>query len=163
MVSLRAITHKWTMVIQNLHLGKLQSTLYGKENKKKTDETRLFPDGKGQHLTNNVLIAQLESAAMLKENKATARQQHQLECVAKEAAAGKEKAAWQQPRNGHKVKVAAWEDEWDHLLQVNPQMPKKAYQQSPRLLRRLTLDAPWILACLRQSWMTMGAQKMTIN
>ena len=35
------------MVIQNLHLGKLQSTLCGKENKKKTDQTRLFPDGKG--------------------------------------------------------------------------------------------------------------------
>ena len=35
------------MVKQNLHLGKLQSTLHSKENKKKTDQTRLFPDGKG--------------------------------------------------------------------------------------------------------------------
>ena len=104
------------MVIQNLHLGKLQSTLRGKENKKKTDQTRLFPDGKGRHLTNDVFIAQLESAATLKENEAAARQQRQLEWVAKKAAAGKEKAAWQQLQNGHKAKVAAWEDEWDHLL-----------------------------------------------
>ena len=55
--------------------------------------------------------------------------------MAKKAAAGKEKATWQQLQNGHKVKVAAWEDEWDHLLQVNPQMPKKDLPVKPR--------APW--------------------
>ena len=50
------------MVVQDMHLGKLQSALYGKENKKRDDRTKLFPEGKGRHLTNTEFIAQLEHA-----------------------------------------------------------------------------------------------------
>ena len=50
------------MVVQDMHLGKLQSALYGKENKKRDDCTKLFPEGKGRHLTNTEFIAQLEHA-----------------------------------------------------------------------------------------------------
>jgi len=77
----------------------------------------------------------LESAATSKENEAAARQQRQLDCVAKKTAAGIEKVAWQQLRNEYKARAAAWAAERDCLMQANLWMPKKDLPAKPQ--------APW--------------------
>ena len=94
-----------------MHLGKLQSALHGKENKKRDDHTKLFPEGKGQHLTNTEFIAQLELVQKTKENVEAAKEGWKVAKAAKRAAATTEKQAWLKVQHTHAQAVVAWETE----------------------------------------------------
>jgi hypothetical protein len=58
------------MVIQKMYLDKLNVSLKGVE---KTDQTKLFPDEKGWHLTNKTFIAVLEASKMAHEGEEAAK------------------------------------------------------------------------------------------
>ena len=99
-----------------MHLGKLQSAFHGKENKKRDDCNKLFPEGKGQHLTNTEFIAQLEHAQKTKENAEVAKEGWKVAKAAKRAAVATEKQAWMKVCHKHIQAVVAWEAEKAQLI-----------------------------------------------
>ena len=66
------------MVVQNMHLNKLQLALKGKENKvsKTTDRSKLFPQGKGHHIMDCAFVAALEDEKELQKEAEAVRVQH---------------------------------------------------------------------------------------
>ncbi len=123
------------MVVQDMHLGKLQSALHGKENKKRDDHTKLFPEGKGRHLTNTEFIAQLKHVQKVKENTAVEKEGRRVSKAAKKATVAAEKEAWLKVQCKHAQAVVAWEAVKAQLIRENPKIRKKDLP--------LKLRAPW--------------------
>ncbi|KAF8576616.1 hypothetical protein K439DRAFT_1280100, partial [Ramaria rubella] len=72
------------MVVQNLHLDKINAALKGKENKaaKKTD---LFPQGLGCHMTDSSFVQALEEDNAMRDNAAVAKGQRESDCLQRKA------------------------------------------------------------------------------
>ncbi|KAF8588768.1 hypothetical protein K439DRAFT_1613271 [Ramaria rubella] len=101
------------MVVQNLHLEKLQSALKGKESKasKKTDHTKLFPDGKGRHMTNIAFIETLEHAQTMQKEEAAMKGQRKAKRADAKAVKEALEACWQEMKKAHESAVESWKTE----------------------------------------------------
>src|SRR5882672_4496531 len=103
------------MVVQNMHLNKLQLALKGKETKatKKTDRSKLFPQGKGCHMTDLAFVTALEEEKELQMEAEAMR----IQCKANHMDSKAEKKAleaqWMVMKTAHEAAVELWETHCD--------------------------------------------------
>jgi hypothetical protein len=67
------------LVIQDLLGQKQNESLYLAENKKKTDCTKLFPEGKGRHLTDEKFIRELKTNEQTKADDVAAKEKRRVD------------------------------------------------------------------------------------
>ncbi|KAF8532455.1 hypothetical protein JB92DRAFT_2688750, partial [Gautieria morchelliformis] len=117
------------LVIQNLHLSKLQQVLQTKENKKKTDRTKLFPQGKGRHLTAETFIQALEMAEKVKKDGVREKEQRKEQRVANKEAKAAAEAEWKSICERHELAVKEWQVRCEELTAQD--CPKKDFPKKP--------------------------------
>jgi len=122
-------TEQAQIVLQNLHIGKLQQSLKFKEQKKETEHTKLFPGGKGRHLTGQDFMEAVERSEEAQVAKATA-QKKRKDCTAKKKAAKvKAEERWKKLLDQHALTVTNWEIECKQLTEEG--VPKSHLPKKP--------------------------------
>lgn len=116
------------LALQNLYLHALNRTLRGKENKKTSDRTKLFPEGNGRLLTHPSFVSAIEQ---IEQRKLDGEQKKERKAVAV-AAARKAKEdverEWREIKITHDAAVKLWEDECERLQRtgvLKKNLPKK--------------------------------------
>ncbi|TDL17554.1 hypothetical protein BD410DRAFT_689367, partial [Rickenella mellea] len=116
------------LVIQDMLGQKQNESLYSAENKKKTDRTKLFPEGKGRHLTDEKFIRELQAGEKAKTDNAAAKAKRRVDRAAKKVAKVAAEKEWQAAMERHKEDVKNWEDECKRLRDqkvLKKDLPKK--------------------------------------
>jgi len=123
------------LLIQNLVLQKMNQTIHAEEHKKKDDRTKLFPGGKGRHLTGDDFIEELEQAA-------SARAQKQVEREGRAAQWKKVadfndhvKTAWEGCQATYERAVDEWRGHCNELLSQGT-MKKNLPSKPARMLKK---------------------------
>ena len=127
------------LIVQNLHLNKLNMALKGKENQasKKTDRSKLFPDGKGCHLTDEAFIRSLEIAQAARTEKAAAVAHRKATWQDRKVERESLAKEWEEIKATHTVAVEKWEAECKHLIATGtlrralPKKPIRARKPQP--------------------------------
>ncbi|KAJ7281716.1 hypothetical protein C8J57DRAFT_1056355 [Mycena rebaudengoi] len=121
-----------TIVLQNLFVEKQSQALNKKENKKKTNHTKLSMGGMGRHLTAPEWIEKTAQAAREREEEAAAKVQRAGDQeVAKAVKEAREKR-WKEIQVEHTAAVSAWEERCKQLLAEGckrKDLPKKPVQE----------------------------------
>lgn len=131
--------------MQDLYHKKQSEVLHAKE-RKTTDHTKLFPGGRGRHLTcsqfvstlEDTVVAQAEKKIELEEKKETRKiRKKEQEEIERE---------WMQIKDDHEREVATWKAVCDQLTEEG--VPKR--QQPKRPIRQLKPKLPKQLFELEQ-------------
>lgn len=97
------------LIVQDLWANKLHQSLFAKENMKTKDRNKIiFEGGKGQHLTHQQLIAQLEEYDTAREAKAQAKEKRRTDRSRRKVAKEVAEAEWRQIKAGHQEVVRLW-------------------------------------------------------
>ena len=124
------------LVIQNVELRRLTTTIHNLEEKKKKkkDKSKLSSDGMGRHLTNPEFIALLKADHDAKLAAEVDKQVKAAEREAKKAEKERLEVEWKAIKAAHKLKVAEWEANcarltaagvWKRDHPAKPKHPKK--------------------------------------
>ncbi|KAH8105701.1 hypothetical protein DFH11DRAFT_1550212 [Phellopilus nigrolimitatus] len=126
------------MIIQNLYLTKQQEALHAKEKKKaKTNESiKLFPEGKGRHLTSKAFLRLKHEQELRKREEKVSSKRRKKARLAGKAKKALESAAWEAECEKHAKEMERWQQETDELKARNT--PKSDLRPRPK--RRLKRD-----------------------
>ncbi|KAF8529337.1 hypothetical protein JB92DRAFT_2616320, partial [Gautieria morchelliformis] len=117
------------LIIQNLHVTKLQQALETKEKKKKTDRTKLFPKGNGRHLTAEEFIQELEEAEQERLEKTNRRTQRKEDLAVKRAVKEAVEIQWKEICAKHEQALLMWEHTCADL--TAQKVPQKNHPKRP--------------------------------
>ena len=103
------------LVIQNLHLGKLNEVLLTKEKAKEDDRTKLFPEGKGRHLTGDDFHEERIKADAEKKAKETAKATRKVNAATRKTRNEAVAKLWKERSDAHTATVEVWKAECAEL------------------------------------------------
>ena len=105
------------LIVQDMFAIKLDEALNVKETEKEKedDRTKLFPGGKGRHLTDKEFIGQKQQIAQDKQNKAAAHTAKQTAGTAKKSQKDALESLWKRHKEEHEKAVMEWTDECKRL------------------------------------------------
>jgi hypothetical protein len=142
------------LVVQHLHLDKLNQQLHERETKKDDDRGHvLFPEGKGRVLTDDIVIEAERAAEQERERKKHAKYASKEARAAKKRERAHAEVEWEGIKRRHELAVAAWERDCEQLTTsgtrkkdlpkrpVRPLKPKAgqpARERAPRRRRAAT-------------------------
>jgi hypothetical protein len=99
------------LVVQNLTLIKMKECLHAKENRKKSDRAKLFPQGKGRVLTADDFAEEMRRSAEKRVAEAVKKDQRSVAREAKKAAKKAADAAWKETLQAHEGEIERWKSE----------------------------------------------------
>ena len=117
------------LVVQNLHLQKLNVALNANEGKKKKNECAILFEGKGQLFTSDNFFQKVEDQKAKKEAAAAKKISNAASWVARKEAQAKLDAEWARLKKNHKEASNAWKLTCDALKEQ--QIPKKSWPKAP--------------------------------
>ncbi|KAI0825906.1 hypothetical protein BC629DRAFT_1265684, partial [Irpex lacteus] len=122
------------LVVQDLYARKLNETLFTKENPPSKDRTKLiFEDGKGRYLTEEGIVATLETMEhnqeMRIEDKKQKRRTRDAERKAKKVAKAVVDAEWKAIKSAHETNIAVWTSKCEQLAEEG--LPKSRWPKKP--------------------------------
>ena len=97
------------LVLKDMILAKQNQALHAKETRRKSDNTKLFPDGKGRHMTSDAVIAEIERKKERKQQAADDKESRKRDRTAKKAEAAAIENAWVRIKLDHARAVEEWE------------------------------------------------------
>jgi len=126
------------MVVQNMHLDKLNHPLQTKEAqaRKNTDCLRLFPAGHGHYITNTGFIETLEAEKAQWQEEAAAKVQHQVQAARKKVEQAAAEVQWRSICATHTLALELWTAEISQLKAAGvkkrdlPKRPKRPLKHS---------------------------------
>ncbi|PCH35598.1 hypothetical protein WOLCODRAFT_156299 [Wolfiporia cocos MD-104 SS10] len=95
---------------------KLNQALYMKDHRSETDHTKLFPEGKGRHLTNVGFIEELDCVDEVCRKSSEAKGQRKMAKQQKKVKKEFIKAKWKGILTQHKRVVDGWKQECKRLI-----------------------------------------------
>ena len=104
------------MVIQNLHLVKVKEARHASTGQKKSDRTKLFPDGKGRHLTSNEFIEAVKQLEVNKSTKEAMKEWRKTVVELKRAAREANELEWKVINERYGQAVLVWKSECERLV-----------------------------------------------
>ena len=116
------------LVVQNLHLRKLNVALNTNEGKKKNERTILF-EGKGQLFTSDTFFQKVEDQKAKKEAAAAKKISNAASRVARKEAQAKLDAEWARLKKNHEEASNAWKLTCEALKEQR--IPKKSWPKAP--------------------------------
>ncbi|KDQ09419.1 hypothetical protein BOTBODRAFT_117181 [Botryobasidium botryosum FD-172 SS1] len=128
------------LVVQNLYLAKLNKALHSSE-QRKDDRTRLFPDGKGRHLTASGFRSLKRAQEKKRKDRLEAQRKGAIYHEEKRAAKEEAEAAWKVICEEHKEAIRAWDIERARLIAQGvmkknlPRKPLRARKPKPATVR----------------------------
>ena len=122
------------LVIQNLHLQKMNGALFNKEKEKRSERTLIFEGGKGQVFSSDTFVAKIQSIADQKEAEAARKAQNAKDRAAKRDARAKLEAEWARLKSQHEEAMQQWKLECARLKADGVQ--KKSWPKGPGRLRK---------------------------
>ncbi|TFK16896.1 hypothetical protein FA15DRAFT_650704 [Coprinopsis marcescibilis] len=121
-----------TMVIQNLHLRKLNGALYGREKRREPTRTLVIDSSRGQVFSSAEVLEGLRLQEEAKRVKAAAKQARASNRTAKKDAMAKLEAEWVKIKEKHVENLAEWERTCERLQSegvLRKNMPPKPKRQ----------------------------------
>ncbi|KAH7917907.1 hypothetical protein BV22DRAFT_1025518, partial [Leucogyrophana mollusca] len=128
------------LIIQDIFCMKQSQALHTRENKKENDQTKLFPGGKGQLLTSEEFMEEVEGIELKKQAKEVAKTSRRDDLEAKRKEKESIEARWKEILQWHDEAVEKWEADcgrwyeeglskayWDK----RPSKPTKPKQSQP--------------------------------
>ncbi|OAX40932.1 hypothetical protein K503DRAFT_658677, partial [Rhizopogon vinicolor AM-OR11-026] len=119
------------LIVQGIYSAKQSQSLHARENKKKTDRTMLFPEGKGRHLTEKEFIQKLEHLKQTKRGKEVGKNIRKAGRAARQTGKAAVNAEWQRLLQEYNMNIDKWSAECEELGSKN--IPKKNW---PKKLTR---------------------------
>ncbi|KAH7908110.1 hypothetical protein BJ138DRAFT_1013419 [Hygrophoropsis aurantiaca] len=119
------------LVVQNIFTMKQSQALHGKENRKETDRTKLFPEGKGRHLTSEGFMNEVDRSESARKEKLAAKEQRKSGRAEKKSEKAAIETEWKRLLDEHTLAVDAWENECQKqtdagvLKKNQPSKPKR--------------------------------------
>ncbi|KAF8582266.1 hypothetical protein K439DRAFT_1618345 [Ramaria rubella] len=96
-------------VIESTHAQLIIQNLHTKEKKKQTNRTKLFPSGKGRHLTAEDFIQELEAGEQIRRDAAQQKALRKEQLFAKKSAKEVAEGEWKEICRKHDMAVKEWE------------------------------------------------------
>ncbi|PCH44369.1 hypothetical protein WOLCODRAFT_76702 [Wolfiporia cocos MD-104 SS10] len=125
------------LVIQDMYGAKLNQALYAKEHQLENDHTKLFPEGKGRHLTNSGFIKELDRVDEVRRKNLEAKNQHKMAKQQRRVEKELIEARWKDIVTQHKHAVDGWRQECERLITEGvakkdlPKPPKRPLKPKP--------------------------------
>ncbi|TEB30981.1 hypothetical protein FA13DRAFT_1629801 [Coprinellus micaceus] len=127
-----------TIVVQNLHLAKLNVALHGREKPKTSGRQLIIDSGKGQVFSSDEILEGLRSQDEKKKEAAADKQQRAEARAAKKAAGARIAAEWQAIKDEHERRVGEWETTCQKHAEEG--LPKKHWPKKPVRPPKPTLE-----------------------
>ncbi|RXW14228.1 hypothetical protein EST38_g11623 [Candolleomyces aberdarensis] len=127
------------MIVQNLHLNKLNSALHGKEKQRKSNRTLIIDSTKGQVYTSDEVSQGLLAQEKRKQQKLDDKKARARMRAAKKDAQAKLEEEWTKIKAHHEQNVAEWKGACEKLQQQA--VAKKKWPKAPTRPRKPTLSA----------------------
>jgi DDE superfamily endonuclease len=112
----RARERNAQLLIQNLVLQKMNQKIHAEENKRKNDQTKLFPGGKGRHLTGNDFVDELEQAVEARAQKKVVKDSRAERWRRTTDFNDQAKRAWENYQGEYERTVEEWKAQCNELL-----------------------------------------------
>ncbi|KAF9023557.1 hypothetical protein BDZ89DRAFT_924581, partial [Hymenopellis radicata] len=122
------------LIVQGMSLVRMKDSLWAKDTQKKSDKTKLFVDGKGQHLTSKeiqdaVRKGEEDKAVKLAEKLNRKEDREELKKKREEF-----DAWWTGIKEKHKEAVQKWQDQCKELTMQG--LPKNHHPKKPKLMKK---------------------------
>ncbi|KAF9236315.1 hypothetical protein BU15DRAFT_31168, partial [Melanogaster broomeanus] len=118
------------MIVQELFAKKQSQTLHAHENQKKTDRAKLFPEGKGCHLTEEGFMKELERLEEVKRQEKGDKAKRKAERVEKRTGKARIDVEWKALLAKHDENITRWSATCEEL--AAKLVPKKDWPKKPR-------------------------------
>ncbi|PPQ88339.1 hypothetical protein CVT25_012553 [Psilocybe cyanescens] len=128
-----------TMVVQNLHLQKLNAALYGKETEKTSTRTLVIDSSKGQVYSGDAIQEEIHAQEERKKVKAAEKKSKAEGRAAKKEAQTKLENEWKVMKATHKKAMKLWKINCDKLSGEG--VPKKHWPKAPARPKKPKLPA----------------------
>ncbi|KAJ2923329.1 hypothetical protein H1R20_g13762, partial [Candolleomyces eurysporus] len=128
-----------TMVVQNLHLMKLNGALHGKEKERTSNRTLVIDSSKGQVYSTTEVLEGLRLAATKKQDEAEQKRLRADARAAKRDAQAKVDGEWARIKDQHEKNTADWKVACENCQRDG--IPRKEWPNKPTRPRKPTLPA----------------------
>lgn len=125
-----------SMVVQNLHLRKLNGALHGRERERESNRSLVIDSSKGQVFSSSDVFNGLKDQQEKKELAANAKQSRKEAREARKAGKARVEAEWEKAKIEYENAKAEWKRTCESLHACN--VPKKEFPKPPT--RRLKKD-----------------------